>query len=78
MLPFLKNRDEGGMSGPAEVVERKPDDDGEYDMLDAIAEDLLSAVEKKDKSLLKSALSALCEHLQSMDSQQDQSMMEGI
>lgn len=77
MLPFLKNRDDGAASMPMETKERSPDEDASYDMLDAVAEDLLMAIEKKDKSLLKSALSALCDHLQDMDSQQDQSMMEG-
>lgn len=78
MLPFLKNREEGAMSAPVDPIERKPDDESAYDMLDAIAEDLLSAVEKKDKGLLKSALSALCEHVQDMDVKQDQETMEGI
>lgn len=77
MLPFLKNKQEGGVSMPVDTIEREPDEGSDYDMLDAVAEDLLSAIEKKDKALLKSALSALCDHMQSMDSQQDQSMMEG-
>lgn len=77
MLPFLKNREEGGMSGPIESVERKPDEDAAYDMLDAVAEDFLLAIEKKDKKLLKEALSALCEHLQDTDEKQDQSLMKG-
>ncbi len=71
MLPFLKNR-EGGMSGPVETIEREPDGEPEYDLLDAVAEDLLMALEKKDKKLLKEALSALIEHIQEEDHEQDQ------
>lgn len=74
MLPFLKNKDDAAVSGPVEVQER--DHDEGFDMLDAVAEDLLMAIEKKDKGLLKSALSSLCEHLKDMDEQQDQSMMK--
>lgn len=77
MLPFLKNK-EAGSTAPVETIEREPDEGSEYDTLDAVAEDFLAAVASKDKALLKSALSALCDHMQSMDSQQDQSMMEGI
>ncbi len=73
MLPYLKNK-EGGMSAPVESQERKHDED--FDMLDAVAGDLLQAIEKKDKAALKAALSALCDHIQDLDSEQDQ-MMEG-
>lgn len=74
MLPFLKNKQEGSMSAPVDVVER--DHDEGFDMLDAVAEDLLMAVEHKDKALLKSALEALVEHLQNQDEQQDQEEMK--
>ncbi len=70
MLPFLKNRDDGVGQGPVETVERKPDDDS-YDMLDAVAEDILAAIEKKDAGALKAALSSLCDHIQSLDQEQD-------
>lgn len=70
MLPFLKNRDDGVSVGPVESKVREHDDD--YDMLDAVASDLLMAIEKKDKGLLKSALSSLCEHLKDTDEKQDQ------
>lgn len=74
MLPFLKHRDDGGMAGPVESIERKPDEGAEFDMLDAIAEDLLMAFEKKDKMLLKSAIESLVEHIQSQDQAQDMEM----
>lgn len=75
MLPFLKNREEGGMSGPVETIEREPDDGEGYDMLDAVAEDMLAALAAKDKGMLKSALSSLVEHIKSEDAQQDQGAM---
>lgn len=72
MIPFLKDRHEGSMSGPVdEVIERKSDEPEEYGMLDAIAEDLMDAFHKKDKKLLKGALEALIEHIQGMDMEQD-------
>ncbi len=74
MLPFLKNKQEGSVSGPIESQERKHDDG--FDMLGAVADDLLAAIEKKDKGALKAALEALCEHIQDLDSEQDQ-LMEG-
>lgn len=75
MLPFLKNNNDAAAVGPVEVKER--DHDESFDMLDAVAEDLLQAIEKKDKKLLKNALSALCEHLQDIDEKQDEQMKEG-
>ena len=48
-------------------------------MLDAIAEDFIAAFESKNKKLMKEALSALVEHIQSEDQEQDeqQSIEEG-
>lgn len=74
MLPFLKSKDDGVGVAPVDVMQRKPDDGADYDMLDAVADDMLMALEKKDKKLLKSALSALVDHLQAMDEQQDKEM----
>ncbi len=71
MLPFLKNKHEGGVSMPVEVIEREPDEDKPYGMLDAIVEDLMDGVHKKDKKMLKSALEALVEHIQEKDEKQD-------
>lgn len=71
MLPFLKNKQEGSMSGPVEVKDMS---DGEFHMMDAIVEDMIEAVHKKDKGLLKSALEALVEHIKDMDQVQDESL----
>ncbi len=71
MLPFLKDKQEGGTSAPVEVIERKSDEPEEYGMVDAIVEDLMDAFHKKDKSLLKSAIEALIEHIQDLDIEQD-------
>lgn len=74
MLPFLKNRDDAAASGPIETLERSPDDGSEPDMLDAVFEDLLTAIEKKDKKLGRSALEALVTHIQMADADQDAEM----
>lgn len=72
MLPFLKDRHEGAMSGPIDVKIRQSDaPPEEFGMLDAIAEDLIEAIGKKDKKLLKSTLEAFCEHIQDLDQIQD-------
>lgn len=77
MLPFLKNRQEGSMSGPVdETMMRESDGEEEYGMLDAIAEDMIEAFKKSDKRMLKEALSALCEHLQEEDQTQDEELEE--
>lgn len=67
-LPFLKNR-EGSASQPVETLEREHDDD--FDMLDAVAGDMLDALKKGDKSALKGALEAFMSHIQSEDMDQD-------
>lgn len=72
MLPFLKNRDEAAVSAPAETKEREHDED--FDLLGAVASDILSAIEKKNHALLKSALDAFCQYIQDLDSEQDQAM----
>ena len=43
----------------------------DYSMLSAIAEDIIAALKKSDKSMLKEALEALCDHIKSMDEIQD-------
>lgn len=75
MLPFLRNKQEGAASSPVETIERLPDEGAEWDMLDAVAADLMMAFEKKDIKLLKNALESLCEHIMALDIEQDK--MEG-
>lgn len=69
MLPWKKHQDDGVGVGPSET--KKVSDDGELDMLSAVADDLLAAIEKKDRSLLKEALGALVDHIQYLDYEQD-------
>lgn len=71
MLPFLKNRNDS----PSMPVELKESDEG-FDLLDAIAEDLLEAIKKGDKAVLKDALSALIDHIRDEDQVQDEEMGE--
>lgn len=74
MLPFLKNKHEGGVSMPVDVIERETDEGSDgFDMLDAVAQDFIDAIHAKDKKLLKSALEALLEHIQENDQVQDES-----
>lgn len=75
MLPFLKNRDDVAVMGPVETIERTPDEDKELDMLEAVAQDMIHAFEKKDKGLLKEALQAFAEHLKDMDEKQDKELV---
>lgn len=75
MLPFRRNQDEGVAAGPVETVTRDHDDT--LDMLSAVAEDILAAIERKDKSRLRAALDALCAHIQDLDETQDQATMRG-
>lgn len=65
MLPYLKHEKESGSAS-------SDPEDGEFTMLDAIAEDLLAALKKSDKTLVKTALQALCEYLQEEDQEQDE------
>lgn len=76
MLPFLKNRDDGVGSGPVETKQRKPDGGGAFDLLDAVADDIIAAVKAGDKAMLKGALEALVEHIQSEDESQDAELGE--
>ena len=75
MLPFLKDRHEGSASTPSETIKREPDEES-FEMLDAVVEDMMMAFEQKDKSMLKGALEALVEHIQSQDEEQDEQYYE--
>ncbi len=70
MLPFLKNRDDGMGGGPIETIVRDHDDG--FDMLQAVADDMLDAFKKGDKKALKEALAALVDHIQTLDEEQDE------
>jgi hypothetical protein len=70
MLPFLRKNQEAAMGGDDDHVRRAPDS-VEYGTLDAIAEDMIAALESKDSGRLKSALESLCEHIQALDVKQD-------
>ena len=69
MIPFLKHKEEGAASAMDEdenTKRRSSDDEHEEDdneMLDAIAEDMLGAIARKDKGLMKESLDALCEYI---------------
>ncbi len=67
MLPFLKNKQEASMSEGEDPADS-------FGTLDAVAQDIMDAVEKKDKAMLKSALEALCEYVREEDEAQDQSL----
>ena len=73
MIPFLKTKHEVGVSTPDEVKMRKSDDEeeGGYELLDAVVEDMLEAFHKKDKGMLKMALEALIDHIKEEDEIQD-------
>lgn len=66
MLPFLKNNKEAPASSDAAPVMRKPDDGEDFDMLESVVEELISAIHSKD---IKSACSALRTAFQLCDSE---------
>lgn len=66
MLPFLSNKKSGTTSAPVKIED--------YDMLDAVVDDFMEAMARRDKSLLKNALEGLCQHIMTMDIEQDQEM----
>lgn len=59
---------------PVETVEREHDED--FDMLEAIADDMLEAFKKGDKKRLKDALEAFVVHIQEEDAEQDKNLEE--
>jgi hypothetical protein len=72
MLPFLKSKDDGVGVGPTDPIKRMPDKDGpSYDILDAIAEDMIAAVKSGKAVHLKTALQELISHIQTMDQMSD-------
>lgn len=72
-IPFLKRKMEPNIAGDEDTASRKPDS-AEYDMVDAIAEDMMEAFESKDKDMLKAALESLCDYIREEDEEQDKEM----
>ncbi len=70
-IPFLKRKLEPNIAGDEDTIGRKPDS-SEYEMLDAIAEDMMEAWDRKDKELLKAALESLCDYIAEEDEEQDE------
>lgn len=66
MIPFLKHSKEASVSGPIDIEKRKPDEESEYDALEAAAEDLGNALASKD---FKAAAAALRAAFQLADSE---------
>lgn len=63
MLPFLKRSQEASASAPVDKVTRKPDneDEQEYDMLEAVMQDLESAFKSGDHKAMAEAFRAAFE-----------------
>jgi hypothetical protein len=68
MLPFLKNKQEASVS-----MDEEPSED--YGSLDAICDDLLSAIQSSDKGVLKAAIQSLIDHIKSEDETQDETLL---
>lgn len=52
--------------------QQDPDQMDQEAMLDAVADELLQAIEHKDKKMLRESLQALILHIQDEDQEQDQ------
>lgn len=62
MLPFLKNTNQdGASSSPIDSIKRNADDGSDYDSMESCAEDVLNAIQSKNKKLLAQALRAAFE-----------------
>ncbi len=58
-LPFLKNKNKNG-SGTGMVSVRTPDEDSSNSVLNHAAEELMTAIHKKDIKSIREALEAIC------------------
>lgn len=58
MIPFLKRKDDVSVSIPGDSIKREPDEEPEFDSLEAAGEDLISAVHSKDAKAVAAALRA--------------------
>lgn len=70
-IPFLKRKLEPNIAGDEDSIERKSDKQ-DYSILDAIAEDMMDAFDKKSKELMVAALESLCEYVREEDEEQDE------
>jgi hypothetical protein len=61
MIPFLKRKDEASISAPADKIQRKPDEEPEFDTLEAAGQDLIDAIHSKDAKAVAAALRAAFE-----------------
>lgn len=61
MLPFLKKTKEASASMPVEAIERKPDEDKEFDGLEAAMEELSAHLESKNFKAAAECFRAACE-----------------
>jgi len=65
MIPFLKLKQDASASAPVDSIERKPDNEPEYDSLESAAEELCHAVESKDYKAIAVALRSAFEIMES-------------
>ena len=72
MLPYLKFKQESSASGGDNETEHRRPDDTDFDMLDAVCNDMMEAIDRKDRTLLKDALTSLIIHIQTLDAEQDE------
>lgn len=63
MLPFLKRKDDVGVAGPIEKMERKPDEDSEPDLdsLEICMQELSKALKADDHKGAAEAFRAACQ-----------------
>ncbi len=76
MLPFLRESKEGAAIAQP-IQKMKVGDKDDYDLLDAVADDMLDAFKAGDRGLLKQALESFKEHLQAEDEEQDAQISQG-
>lgn len=77
-IPFLKNKTKNqGGGGPSIERTAAPthEDSMGDDLMDQVADELLHAIETKNKKALRDALTALVLHIQDEDEKQDQEDM---
>jgi hypothetical protein len=79
-IPFLKNKhkkNDGG-GGPIPTQHVSPDGKSDSALMDDVAQELLSAIEKKDVRALRQSLEALVLHIQDADAMSDEMGIDGL